>query len=190
MESYRRRKFNTSTRKYIGGEEAAVKAMKRLNQRMARQKMMIIRNIETECTRDELNQQIAVLQDLQRQYFKLELALQSQTNVLSPVNKHPLSEELAAVNNENQLFLDSSIENFRGFNNVSSGATSNQQSCSKSLSDKECCSSERLQQDRRFSAVSSEYSEEDSSLFNGNYNGSMHRKVLNSSYIVSTDFQR
>lgn len=47
--------------------------MKRLSQRMARQKMMILRNIETECSREELNEQIAVLQELQRQYVKLEL---------------------------------------------------------------------------------------------------------------------
>ncbi|XP_044728011.1 kinesin-like protein Klp98A isoform X2 [Chrysoperla carnea] len=251
LENFRqRRRFSGSTnstgRKYIGGEEAAVRAMKRLSQRMARQKMMILRNIETECSREELNEQIAVLQELQRQYVKLELALQNQipnieimsedeeyqpTSVLSPANKHPLSDESSPIENnlnndeENQLFLghkqqqqqqQSSFQNFHALNNLSSSVPINQQCCSKSLNEQsqqhsECCIPEQSHHHqqrvtlgnngkynlhhhsslhsieenksttRRYSTVSSDYSEDEPATVH--YNGRMNGGVINSCYV-------
>lgn len=50
--------------------------MKRLNQRIVRQRMMVMRCLEANTpSKDELNRQISVLQDLQKQQIELEVAL-------------------------------------------------------------------------------------------------------------------
>ncbi|XP_071868288.1 kinesin-like protein 98A isoform X2 [Bombus fervidus] len=49
-------------------------AMKRLNQRIIRQRMMVIRCLEPS-TKEDLNRQIAILQDLQKQQIELEVSL-------------------------------------------------------------------------------------------------------------------
>lgn len=41
-------------------EEDTMRTMKRLFQRVAKQKMLIMRNLETDCSKDELSSQIAV----------------------------------------------------------------------------------------------------------------------------------
>ncbi|PSN40524.1 Kinesin-like protein Klp98A [Blattella germanica] len=54
----------------------AMRAMKELCQRVTHQKMVIMQSLENDCDKGELNNQIAVLQELQRQYVRLELALE------------------------------------------------------------------------------------------------------------------
>ncbi|XP_050590480.1 kinesin-like protein Klp98A isoform X2 [Bombus affinis] len=51
-------------------------AMKRLNQRIARQRMMVMRCLEASTpSKEDLNRQIAILQDLQKQQIELEISL-------------------------------------------------------------------------------------------------------------------
>ncbi|XP_076164282.1 kinesin-like protein 98A isoform X2 [Ptiloglossa arizonensis] len=51
-------------------------AMKRLNQRIARQRMMVMRCLEASTpSKEDLNRQIAILQDLQKQQIELEVSL-------------------------------------------------------------------------------------------------------------------
>ncbi|XP_076392345.1 kinesin-like protein 98A isoform X2 [Megachile rotundata] len=51
-------------------------AMKRLNQRIARQRMMVMRCLEASSpSKEDLNRQIAILQDLQKQQIELEVSL-------------------------------------------------------------------------------------------------------------------
>lgn len=51
-------------------------AMKRLNQRIARQRMMVMRCLDAGTpSKDDLNRQIMILQDLQRQQIELEVSL-------------------------------------------------------------------------------------------------------------------
>lgn len=51
-------------------------AMKRLNQRIARQRMMVMRCLDTgTSSKEELNRQIMILQDLQRRQIELEVSL-------------------------------------------------------------------------------------------------------------------
>lgn len=51
-------------------------AMKRLNQRIARQRMMVMRCLEANTpSKEDLNRQIAILQDLQKQQIELEVSL-------------------------------------------------------------------------------------------------------------------
>lgn len=51
-------------------------AMKRLNQRIARQRMMVMRCLEASTpSKEDLNKQIAILQDLQKQQIELEVSL-------------------------------------------------------------------------------------------------------------------
>ncbi|XP_029043880.1 kinesin-like protein Klp98A isoform X2 [Osmia bicornis bicornis] len=51
-------------------------SMKRLNQRIARQRMMVMRCLEASSpSKEDLNKQIAILQDLQKQQIELEVAL-------------------------------------------------------------------------------------------------------------------
>ncbi|XP_059048136.1 kinesin-like protein Klp98A [Achroia grisella] len=57
-------------------EAEALRAMQRLCSRIASQKMLVISSLENDCSKEELNRQIAVLQDLQKKYVRLEMALQ------------------------------------------------------------------------------------------------------------------
>ncbi|CAG5004375.1 unnamed protein product [Parnassius apollo] len=79
----------TKYRKRIPGERAergarrrqvteaeALRAMQRLCARIADQKLLVISSLENDCSKDELHAQIAVLQDLQKKYVRLEMALQ------------------------------------------------------------------------------------------------------------------
>ncbi|XP_043485780.1 kinesin-like protein Klp98A isoform X3 [Polistes fuscatus] len=51
-------------------------AMKRLNQRIARQRMMVMRCLESSTpSKEDLNRQISILQDLQKQQIELEVSL-------------------------------------------------------------------------------------------------------------------
>lgn len=50
-------------------------AMKRLNQRIAQQRIILMRCLETDTSKENLNQQIMILQDLQKQQIELELSL-------------------------------------------------------------------------------------------------------------------
>ncbi|XP_023721823.1 kinesin-like protein Klp98A isoform X2 [Cryptotermes secundus] len=54
----------------------AMRVMKELCQRVTDLKMLIMQSLENDCDKAELNNQIAVLQELQRQYVRLELALE------------------------------------------------------------------------------------------------------------------
>lgn len=94
-------------------EEDVMRAMKRLCQRVAKQKMLIMRNLETDCSKEELNSQIAFLQELQRQYTSLKRALQSPDHasptdsnfmitsttraLLSPTIEHPLQDAMEGI---------------------------------------------------------------------------------------------
>lgn len=60
-----KRKLRTRHTTRTGGhnimrEEDTMRTMKRLFQRVAKQKMLIMRNLETDCSKDELSSQIAV----------------------------------------------------------------------------------------------------------------------------------
>ncbi|XP_034232452.1 kinesin-like protein Klp98A isoform X2 [Thrips palmi] len=57
----------------------AMRAMQALYQRVANQKMLVIQSLEDDCGKQELNERIAVLQELQKQYLCLELALEQHT---------------------------------------------------------------------------------------------------------------
>ncbi|KAJ1523618.1 hypothetical protein ONE63_001461 [Megalurothrips usitatus] len=57
----------------------AMRAMQGLYQRVANQKMLVIQSLEDDCGKQELNERIAVLQELQKQYLCLELALEQHT---------------------------------------------------------------------------------------------------------------
>ncbi|RVE44117.1 hypothetical protein evm_011228 [Chilo suppressalis] len=57
-------------------EAEALRAMQRLCSRIAAQKMLVISSLENDCSKDDLNRQIAVLQELQKKYVRLEMALQ------------------------------------------------------------------------------------------------------------------
>lgn len=92
----------------------AINELKYLHQRITKQKMLIMQNLETDCSKEEINKQIAVLQELQLQYMKIKINLQhlskdcemnspiehspSETSVnkslLSPAYEHPLQDTL------------------------------------------------------------------------------------------------
>ncbi|KAL0868865.1 hypothetical protein ABMA27_007210 [Loxostege sticticalis] len=57
-------------------EAEALRAMQRLCARIASQKLLVISSLENDCSKEELNRQIAVLQELQKKYVRLEMALQ------------------------------------------------------------------------------------------------------------------
>ncbi|KAM3959288.1 LOW QUALITY PROTEIN: kinesin-like protein 98A [Aphomia sociella] len=57
-------------------EAEALRAMQRLCSRIASQKLLVISSLENDCSKEELNRQIAVLQELQKKYVRLEMALQ------------------------------------------------------------------------------------------------------------------
>ncbi|XP_046834717.1 kinesin-like protein Klp98A isoform X2 [Vespa crabro] len=69
-------------------------AMKRLNQRIARQRMMVMRCLEASTpSKEDLNRQISILQDLQKQQIELEVSL------LEDERKNPKS----LISNEDRL---------------------------------------------------------------------------------------
>ncbi|XP_049854546.1 kinesin-like protein Klp98A isoform X1 [Schistocerca gregaria] len=77
---YHNNKLNKNGINSVSHGIGAVQMMQQLCERMGQQKMLIIRTLEGEnCSKSELNQQIAVLQELKRQYVKLEMALEHQT---------------------------------------------------------------------------------------------------------------
>ncbi|VVD04367.1 unnamed protein product [Leptidea sinapis] len=50
--------------------------MQRLCSRIATQKMLVMSSLENDCSKEDLNAQIQVLQELQKKYVRLEMALQ------------------------------------------------------------------------------------------------------------------
>nr|CAD7200653.1 unnamed protein product [Timema douglasi] len=66
----------------------AMRAMKQLFQRVTEQKTLIMQSLENDCDKAELNSQIALLQELQRQYVRLEMALEQ--HPLRPLHFDPL----------------------------------------------------------------------------------------------------
>lgn len=76
---YHNNKLNKNGINSIPRGLGAVQMMQKLCERMGQQKMLIIRTLESDdCSKSELNQQIAVLQELKRQYVRLEMALEHQ----------------------------------------------------------------------------------------------------------------
>ena len=75
-------------------------AMKRLNQRIARQRMMVMRCLEASTpSKEDLNRQIAILQDLQKQQIELEVSLledERKNLKQQPVSQCGLDDRLAA----------------------------------------------------------------------------------------------
>nr|CAD7257427.1 unnamed protein product [Timema shepardi] len=67
----------------------AMRAMKQLCQRVTEQKVLIMQSLENDCDKAELNSQIALLQELQRQYVRLEMALEQ--HPLRPLHFDPLA---------------------------------------------------------------------------------------------------
>ncbi|KAL4713064.1 hypothetical protein ACJJTC_001118, partial [Scirpophaga incertulas] len=57
-------------------EAQALRAMQRLCSRIAAQKLLVIASLEDDCSKEDLHAQIAVLQELQKKYVRLEMALQ------------------------------------------------------------------------------------------------------------------
>nr|CAD7401410.1 unnamed protein product [Timema cristinae] len=80
----------------------AMRAMKQLFQRVTEQKMLIMQSLENDCDKAELNGQIALLQELQRQYVRLEMALEQ--HPLRPLHFDPL------VSSEDSDDMSTSIE--------------------------------------------------------------------------------
>ncbi|XP_043684694.1 kinesin-like protein Klp98A isoform X2 [Vespula pensylvanica] len=80
-------------------------AMKRLNQRIARQRMMVMRCLEASTpSKEDLNRQISILQDLQKQQIELEVSL------LEDERKNPKS----FLNNEDRLSTNNGAGNGAG----------------------------------------------------------------------------
>lgn len=73
---YRRRAPGEKSGRRQVTEAEALRAMQRLCSRIASQKMLVISSLENDCSKEELNRQIAVLQELQKKYVRLEMALQ------------------------------------------------------------------------------------------------------------------
>ncbi|XP_045453081.1 kinesin-like protein Klp98A [Melitaea cinxia] len=108
---YRRRISDGKSRRQVT-EAEALRAMQRLCSRIASQKMLVISSLENDCSKEELNRQIAVLQDLQKKYVRLEMALQysffdnqpnKRTIMVTPIQETPsltLSESDMQVANE------------------------------------------------------------------------------------------
>ncbi|CAG9565728.1 unnamed protein product [Danaus chrysippus] len=74
--SRHRRRLNDGKNRRQVTEAEALRAMQRLCARIASQKMLVISSLENDCSKEELNRQIAVLQELQKKYVRLEMALQ------------------------------------------------------------------------------------------------------------------
>ncbi|XP_039757861.1 kinesin-like protein Klp98A isoform X1 [Pararge aegeria] len=108
---YRRRIGESKNRRQVT-EAEALRAMQRLCSRIASQKMLVISCLENDCSKEELNRQIAVLQELQKKYVRLEMALQysffdnqpnKRTIMVTPIQETPsltLSESDMQVSNE------------------------------------------------------------------------------------------
>lgn len=62
--------------------------LRRLAQRISQQKRLIVRNLDNSCPKSYLDSQIAVLQELQRQYMSLKYG----SSALSPASEHPLQD--------------------------------------------------------------------------------------------------
>ncbi|GBP32381.1 Kinesin-like protein Klp98A [Eumeta japonica] len=108
-------------------EAEALRAMQRLCQRIAAQKMLVISSLENDCSKEELNRQIAVLQELQKKYVRLEMALQysffdnhtnsrSRNIMVTPIQETPsltLSESDMQVTQEQvpSQNVDNNVEN-------------------------------------------------------------------------------
>ncbi|CAH1982263.1 unnamed protein product [Acanthoscelides obtectus] len=63
--------------------------IRRLAQRITQQKQLIVRNLDNRIPKNQLDSQIAVLQELQRQYMSLKYGC---TSSLSPASEHPLQD--------------------------------------------------------------------------------------------------
>nr|CAI5852223.1 unnamed protein product [Callosobruchus analis] len=63
--------------------------IRRLAQRITQQKQIIVRNLDNQIPKNHLDSQIAVLQELQRQYMSLKYGC---TSSLSPASEHPLQD--------------------------------------------------------------------------------------------------
>ncbi|XP_050353991.1 kinesin-like protein Klp98A isoform X2 [Nymphalis io] len=94
---YRRRISDGKSRRQVT-EAEALRAMQRLCSRIASQKMLVISSLENDCSKEELNRQIAVLQELQKKYVRLEMALQysffdnqpnKRTIMVTPIQETP-----------------------------------------------------------------------------------------------------
>ncbi|CAH0728644.1 unnamed protein product, partial [Brenthis ino] len=107
---YRRRITDGKSRRQVT-EAEALRAMQRLCSRIASQKMLVISSLENDCSKEELNRQIAVLQELQKKYVRLEMALQysffdnqpKRTIMVTPIQETPsltLSESDMQVSTE------------------------------------------------------------------------------------------
>ncbi|CAK1547494.1 unnamed protein product [Leptosia nina] len=78
-------------------EAEALRAMQRLCSRIASQKLLVISSLENDCSKEELNGQIQVLQELQKKYVRLEMALQysffdnqnKRTIMVTPIQETP-----------------------------------------------------------------------------------------------------
>ncbi|KAJ3648828.1 hypothetical protein Zmor_020600 [Zophobas morio] len=63
--------------------------LRRLSQKVLQQKQIILRSLDAGCTKSHIDAQIAILQELQRQYMSLKCGSSS---VLSPASEHPLQD--------------------------------------------------------------------------------------------------
>ncbi|KAJ0173450.1 hypothetical protein K1T71_010599 [Dendrolimus kikuchii] len=95
---YRRRIPGEKSGRRQVTEAEALRAMQRLCSRIASQKMLVISSLENDCSKEELNRQIAVLQELQKKYVRLEMALQysffdnqpnRRTMMVTPIQETP-----------------------------------------------------------------------------------------------------
>lgn len=95
----------TSTESLDTDESPQHQALKRLQQRVARQRMIIMRSLEANAPcKEDLNRQIALLQDLQRQHIELEVSLlakgQSNDDTIDPESRVTITDQEADVRDE------------------------------------------------------------------------------------------
>ncbi|XP_031825289.1 kinesin-like protein 98A isoform X2 [Nomia melanderi] len=83
-------------------------AMKRLNQRIARQRMMVMRCLEANTpSKEDLNRQIAILQDLQKQQIELEVSLMEDERKCHAQPKLQCSEDRLAASDDRAQTVES-----------------------------------------------------------------------------------
>lgn len=100
-------------------------AMKRLNQRIARQRMMVMRCLEASSpSKEDLNKQIAILQDLQKQQIELEVALlENERKNVKRSNSESSNDRLSPIVDANDCVQNTETSACRDLESTNSSAT-------------------------------------------------------------------
>ncbi|CAK9813940.1 Kinesin-like protein KIF16B [Anthophora quadrimaculata] len=100
-------------------------AMKRLNQRIARQRMMVMRCLEANTpSKEDLNKQIVILQDLQKQQIELEVALlEDERKSLKQRSESQCSNDRLSASDINELVQTVETKTCRDLESTTNSAT-------------------------------------------------------------------